>query len=92
MTNVPSIDIIHDLFTPLRAVRGEYVVLDPFDKVVLEGTLDDLMEDIRGDQLVDVGPRESIGEWLNLSVSNEDMQFDEICTCTSSLIPKLSQS
>ena len=40
------------------------VLTGPLDEMVLEHTLDNLVEDIRGDQLVDVCAREVICEWL----------------------------
>jgi len=40
------------------------VLLDPCHQVVLEGALDNLVKDIRCDDLADIRPREVRREWL----------------------------
>ena len=46
------------------------VLFDPCHQVVLEGALDDLVKDIRGNDVVDICPREFRSEWL------EDREVD----------------
>ena len=40
------------------------VFVDPSDNVVLEGSLHDLMEEVGGEELVDISSREMVGKGL----------------------------
>ena len=40
------------------------VFVDPSDDVVLEGSLHDLMEEVGGEELMDIGLREMVGKGL----------------------------
>lgn len=43
----PSINIIHNLLSLFLPFRQEKIIPDPFDKVILERALNDLMEEVR---------------------------------------------
>lgn len=45
------------------------VLINPCNDVVFKNTLDKLMQKIGGHQLMNVGSREEVGEWLNAFVS-----------------------
>jgi len=45
------------------------VLPDPCNKVVFEGAFDQLMENIRGQEFVNVCSRKIIGEWLLMTGS-----------------------
>lgn len=46
-------------------------VLYPRHHVILECTFDNLVEDVRSDELVDVGTGEGLGKWLDKIFGNE---------------------
>jgi hypothetical protein len=40
------------------------VIPNPSNEVILENTFDELVQEVRGEQLVNVGTGKVVGEWL----------------------------
>jgi hypothetical protein len=51
----------------LTAVSSFEVILDPLHEMVLEHPLDELMEEVRGEQSIDVRSWKAICEWLEFT-------------------------
>jgi hypothetical protein len=62
--NAPPIDIIHDLIS-VGTVPELDILLNPANEVILESALDELMQNIRSDELMDIGTREVCSKRLN---------------------------
>lgn len=65
MKDLPVIDIFEYLVGFSLAMSENKVLLDPFYDVILEGTFDNLMKEVRCNHFVDVGSGEMGGERLN---------------------------
>jgi hypothetical protein len=63
-TNSPSVNITYYLKSAALAVDVMKILSDPSNKVILEDTFDELMEEIRCKQLMDVGTGKVMGKWL----------------------------
>jgi hypothetical protein len=57
---IPAVDIIKNPICFLAAMGRYQVSLDPGDQVILEGALDELMKNVRGNKRMDVGTRKVI--------------------------------
>jgi hypothetical protein len=66
--------VVEDLVGSLLAVFKYQVIADPRYKVVLERPLDHLVEEIRGEHLVNISTREIVCGWLHSipSASSQD--------------------
>jgi hypothetical protein len=65
------IDVIHSTFSLPFAVNMMEVLLHPCHKMVLEAAFDDLVKDIRCNQLMNVGTRKVVSKRLNFHKSGE---------------------
>jgi hypothetical protein len=65
--NIPSAYVVHNLLALLLAVREVDVLLDPLDEAIFEGSFDDLMQDVRHDELVNIGAWKVVREGLSCS-------------------------
>ena len=71
MIHIPSVNLSQQ-FVPLApAIFATQVIFNPSDEVIFERALDELVEDITGDQFIDVGTREVICKRLSLQSINE---------------------
>ena len=71
------------------------VLRDPVDEVILEGPLDQLVEQVGGKQLVDVGTGEIVGERLVMmraSACETERRRRTEGTFTSPITPKTSHN
>lgn len=64
MRGIPSINVVLDLVCSGLAVLDWQEFIDPSDEMIVEATLDELMENIGGNQLTDVNTRELVFERL----------------------------
>lgn len=63
--DVPTINLLDDFCSLTLCLSCQLNVLDyPLDEVVLERSLDELMQEIRRQEFMDVCPREVVCEWL----------------------------
>jgi hypothetical protein len=74
------------------AMCEDEIFLHPCYKVVLEGTFDDLMQEIWCDQFIYVCMQKHIGEWLNGTVSTEMSGIEMLHTIAPLMMPYISQS
>ena len=58
------VDVLGNLTGTCFVMFNCQVFVDPSDDVVLEGSLHDLMEEVGGEELVDIGLREMVGKGL----------------------------
>jgi len=58
------VNILNDFLCSSRTICNLEVFLNPLDQVVLENTLDELMENIRCEELVDISSREAVSKRL----------------------------
>ena len=65
--------------------------MNPLDQVIFEYTLDELMEDVRCEQFMDISSRESVCEWLKAPVRENRSRRGIERTTTSPRIPYSSQ-
>ena len=74
---LPMINIFNDFISPSFTVRDVQIVLDPSYYVVLECSLDKLVQEIGGEKLVDVGAGKIMSERLGYqgSVSNAGITY-----------------
>jgi hypothetical protein len=75
----PIINIRHDCCCCSRAMNENEILTDPGDEVVLERAFDDLVEEIRAQQLMDIGAGKSDSEWLyrESMMSSVDLGYKE---------------
>jgi len=66
---IPVIYLIDYLICTSFPMCYDKVLPDPCNKVVFEGAFDQLMENIRGQEFVNVCSRKVIGEWLLMTGS-----------------------
>jgi hypothetical protein len=62
--SIPSINVCENLLCLTLAVMSLNVFLHPVDEMILECPLDNLMEDIRGQEFMDISAGKAICEWL----------------------------
>jgi hypothetical protein len=74
------------------AMCEDEIFLHPCYEVVLEGTFDDLMQEIWCDQFIYVCVRKLIGEWLSGTLSTETSEIEMLRTITLLTMPYVSQS
>jgi hypothetical protein len=60
----PLVDIVHDPLSFTFTVGEFQVFLHPIYEMILKSSLDKLVQDIRGDELVYIGTGEIICKWL----------------------------
>jgi hypothetical protein len=53
--NIPSVNVIENLVCFFFAISQNNIILDPCHQMVLEDPFDELVQDIGGDQFMDVG-------------------------------------
>lgn len=61
---LPAVNLIEHIFPSSVAIFADEVLSNPCDEMILEGTFDELMEEVAGHHLVYIGSREVIREWL----------------------------
>ena len=93
-TNIPPVNLIKDfarLGLPMFAVK---IFAHPFDKVIFEYPLDELMEDVWSDQFVNICTRKMFSERLRKQKSVMPLSDNRASrlTLTLSMIPYVSQS
>jgi hypothetical protein len=64
ITDLPPIYVSKNFICFLLAMLRSYVVHNPGNQMVLKCTFDDLVQKVRRQQLMDVGPRKMGCEWL----------------------------
>ena len=64
LRNVPPVNLVQDQVGFRLSMFMHKVLAHPINKVILENTLDKLVEEVRGYQLVDIHTREMFSEWL----------------------------
>lgn len=62
--NAPTVNIIHDLVCLSLTMCNDKVLVDPFNEHVLKAALDDLVEEIRRQHFMNVGPWKVMSERL----------------------------
>lgn len=62
-----SVDVVHDFLRLSSGIDTVDVLEHPSDEMVLEGAFNDLVEEIDGQELVDVGAWEVVRERLTAS-------------------------
>jgi hypothetical protein len=65
-SGLPMIDIVKYFFCLFFAMSFFKIVVDPGYQMVLENPFNKLMKEIWSDEFMYVGPREIIGEWLEM--------------------------
>lgn len=65
-SDLPMINIIKYFFCPSFAMSFFKIVIDPGYQMVLKNPFNKLMKEIWSNELMNVGPREIIGEWLEM--------------------------
>ena len=87
----PTINLIQSCLSPHLSLSNFKVVDYPLNQVIFEYTFDELMEEVRGDELIDVGIRKVLGKWLGARLRRQKAkQVDTGPTVTSSTIPYCS--
>ena len=71
----PIINICHYRRSSSRTVYEDEILTNPGDNVVLKRALDDLVEEIRAQQFVDISAGKSCCEWLYCDVISSTLQI-----------------
>jgi hypothetical protein len=74
---IPAVDIIKNAVRLSTAMDRYQVLLDPGDQVILERALDELMKNVWGNKMMDVGTREIIRKRLYLGYKFTDRLWNE---------------
>lgn len=64
LDNSPAVNLIKILFTAGLPILQHKVFTNPRHQVIFKGALDYLVQDITGQQFMNIGAREIIGKWL----------------------------
>ena len=67
---IPSIDIVQDHLACRPRVMTSYIHCHPFDEVIFKRPLNELVQDVGGDKLVNIGTGEFVCEKLGRFVSS----------------------
>jgi len=71
--HVPSINVVYYFKCSSLAVLDVKILIYPCHQVVLKGTFNDLMKEIRRQKGVDISARKSMGKWLRARLAWEDL-------------------
>lgn len=69
MIDIPPVNVIHNASSIHSRVGVEYIFLNPRDKVVFEGSLDNLMKQIWRKELTNICSGKVRREWLEIMKS-----------------------
>jgi len=64
LLGLPPVDLIQDRVGFRLSVFTHKVLTHPINKMILEHTLDELVEEVWGYQFIDIRTRKMFGEWL----------------------------
>ena len=69
----PTVNLLDDFSGLILCIcRQPNILNDPLNEVVLERALDELVEQIRGQELMDVRTREVVCKWLRAQSACDD--------------------
>lgn len=66
MINIPLINIVKNFPRLLITMFVDKVLLNPCDDVILERPFDQLVEDIGGNEFINIGTRKVLRKWLDM--------------------------